>query len=59
MLATPAATRFRQGGAAGPAHLAAQHHQARVEHDADGRDPDRDPVREFAEERLGPAGALG
>ena len=37
----------RHGGAAGPAHLAAQYYQARVEHDADGCDPDRDPVGEF------------
>ena len=59
MLATAAANPVRQGGAAGPAHLAAQYHQARVEHDADGRDPDRDAVREFAEERLGHAGLPG
>ena len=42
-----------------PAHLAAEHDQARVEHDADRGDPDRDPLREVVKERGGFGGGRG
>jgi len=49
MPATAAATRSASAAPPpGPRHR--EHHQARVEHDADGCDPDRDPAREFVKE---------
>ncbi len=48
---TSAATRSAsQRAAAGPAKLAAEHHQARVEHYRDRRHPGRHPAGQFAEE---------
>ena len=48
---TSAATRpASQRAAAGPAKLAAEHHQARVEHYRDRRHPGRHPAGQFAEE---------
>ena len=59
MAATPAATRAARAAPPAPAHLAAEHDQAGVEHDADRGHPDRDPLREIIQEHGGRGGRGG